>query len=95
MDTIDRLVRATLLPQAVVALFVRTQCTIGPNEFVEKDALLAAFHEWGARNGRTATMRPAAFGHYLLKACPTAAPRRLRVNGDRVWAYAGLSLNPY
>lgn len=96
---------AAMLDKAVVAMYVRNQCTLykregGPETRVPKDDLYGDFLEWAERNGRPCpNMTPAAFGHYLKAAAPLVAPKRCRTkkadHTSRAWFYTRISINEY
>jgi putative DNA primase/helicase len=74
-----------------IAAFIREECTVGPESWIECDTLWKRWCAWCETQGRTHPGSQPTFGRDLSSAIPTLHRARLRGdNGGRLYAYMGI-----
>ncbi len=77
-----------------ISKFIRECCTVGGTARVSIHDLYTAWTDWCQKHGRTYPGTQETFGRDMRTVVPTLRREHPRINGVRVWSYAGVGLMP-
>jgi putative DNA primase/helicase len=75
-----------------ISVFIREECSVGPECIIPRDVLYAAFVDWAKRKGRQHIEDDGSFGRGLRAALPALGDSAPRINGKPVRHYVGIQL---